>query len=184
MAGLNEAADWNGKPQPFPDDALLAESVLGQGLPEEAEHHLRQAGLSYAQDLLAEFHLAQAEAIAPGHAAVLIGQYRYFFYKGRIEDALDTAHVCIAKALKDNRLALDWRDVAAADAAFGDTGSPLPRFFMFTLKGYAYLNMRLGNLEEGRLAIRKLLELDPTDKVNAKLLLGVLDRIGQPDDDE
>ena len=184
LAGEDGAAGWNGQPQPFPDDAVLADTVLGFGLPEEAEYHLRQAGLSYAQDLVAEFHLAQAEAVAPGHAAVLIGQYRYYFYKGRIEDALDTAHVCIAKALKDNRLVADWREVKASDAAFGDTGSPLPRFFMFTLKGYAYLNMRLGNLEAGREAIHKLLELDPSDKVNARLLLGVLDRIGQPDDDE
>lgn len=184
MASLDGTADWNGKPQPFPDDALLAESVLGMGLPEEAEYHLRQAGLSYAVDLVAEFHLAQAIAIAPGHAAVLIGQYRYFFYKGQIEAALETAHICIAKALQDNRLADDWRLVRHGDADFGCLDSPLPRFFMFTLKGYAYLNMRLGNMEEGRLAIEKLLELDPTDKVNAKLLLGVLERMGQAEDDD
>jgi len=58
----------------------------------------------------------------------------------------------------------------------------LPRFFLFTLKGYAYLQMRLGELEESRVAIAKLLDLDPTDKIGAKVLLGVLDRIGLEDD--
>ena len=44
----------------------------------------------------------------------------------------------------------------------------MARFFMFVLKGYAYLNMRLGDIEEGRAAVAKLLELDPTDKVGAR----------------
>jgi len=48
----------------------------------------------------------------------------------------------------------------------------LPRFYLFTLKGYAYLQMRLGNLHEGRAAVMKLLELDPSDKVGARVLLG------------
>jgi hypothetical protein len=58
----------------------------------------------------------------------------------------------------------------------------LPRFYLFTLKGYAYLQMRLGNLEEGRTAVMKLLELDPTDKVGARVLLEVLERTGLDDD--
>ena len=47
---------------------------------------------------------------------------------------------------------------------------------MFALKGYAYLNMRLGDIEEGRQAVSKLLELDPSDKVGAGVLLGVLEQ--------
>jgi len=42
--------------------------------------------------------------------------------------------------------------------------------------------MRLGRTEEGRLAVDKLLELDPSDKIGARVLLGVLDRMGQDDD--
>ena len=52
----------------------------------------------------------------------------------------------------------------------------MARFFMFVLKGYAYLNMRLGDIEEGRAAVGKLLELDPTDKVGAAILLAVLEQ--------
>jgi hypothetical protein len=42
--------------------------------------------------------------------------------------------------------------------------------------------MRLGQTEEGRRAVLKLLELDPSDKIGAKVLLGVLERMGQDDD--
>ncbi len=164
------------------NDALLAGALLGGGLPSEAEHHLWQAGLSYHLDDIAEKHLREAEALAPGHAAVLIGLYRFYFYKGRLLDALDVAKRCLLKAAEENNLRGDWRMVGAADAEFGRYESILPRFFLFSLKGYAYLQMRLGRMEEGRLALMKLLELDPTDKVGAKVLLGVLERMGQDDD--
>src|SRR6266702_9001523 len=97
-------------------------------------------------------------------------------------DALTVAKLCLEKAARENRLAADWQAVAAGDAAFGHYENILPRFYLFTLKGYAYLQMRLGNLEEGRAAVAKLLELDPSDKVGARVLLDVLERVGQDDD--
>jgi tetratricopeptide (TPR) repeat protein len=178
MMGLAD----RGQPQSVTEAAVLAEALLGGGLPPEAEFHLWEAGLSYHLDDVAEHHLREAQALAPDHAAVLIGLYRFYFYKGRLADALTIAKSCLAKAARENRLAADWRQVAAEDAAFGHYENMLPRFYLFTLKGYAYLQMRLGNLEEGRTAVAKLLELDPSDKVGARVLLEVLERIGQDDD--
>jgi tetratricopeptide (TPR) repeat protein len=164
------------------DKALLAEAVLiGGGLPEEARDYLHMAAISYADSAEAEEHLHAAQEIAPDHAAVLIGWYRYFFYKGRLRECLGVANQCMAKAARENGLVADWRQVAPGDAEFSRYEEVLPRFFLFVLKGYAYLNMRLGNLEEGREAVMKLLELDPTDKIGAKVLLGVLERIGHDD---
>ncbi len=167
----------------FPvEDAVLTAAVLGAGLPEAAERHLRLAASSYRDDDVSEAHLWQAKAAAPDHPAVLIGLYRFYFYKHRLVEALSVGRACLEKAAKDNGLALDWREVRSPDAAFADFGAVLPRFYLFTLKGYAYLNMRLGHVEEGRAAVAKLLELDPSDKVGAKVLLGVLDRMGRDDD--
>jgi tetratricopeptide (TPR) repeat protein len=177
MASLGES-----NPQSLMEGALLANALLGGGLPAEAEYHLWEAGLAYHLNDVAERHLRDAEMIAPGHAAVLIGLYRFYFYKGRLADALGIAKRCLEKAARENNLPADWRDVTAHDAEFGRYENMLPRFFLFTLKGYAYLQMRLGNLGEGRAAIEKLLELDPSDKIGAKVLLGVLDRVGQDDD--
>src|SRR5262245_57531341 len=136
-AGFNPQSDIN--------DALVTGALFGGGLPSEAEHHLWQAGLSYHLDGIAEGHLREAEALAPGHAAVLIGLYRFYFYKGRLAEALEIANRCLAKAAQDNCLPLDWRNVTADDAEFGHYESMLPRFFLFSLKGYAYLQMRLGH---------------------------------------
>jgi tetratricopeptide (TPR) repeat protein len=171
------------RPRSLPvEDALLADALLGGGLPPEAERLLWQAGLSYHLDDVAESHLREAQALAPGHAAVLIGLYRFYFYKGRLREALEIANLCLEKAARDNNLSLNWRNVMAGDALFSRYEEILPRFFLFTLKGYAYLHMRLGNLDEGVAAVQKLLELDPSDKVGAKVLLEVIERTGQDDD--
>jgi len=89
----------------------------------------------------------------------------------------------LLRAAIDNSLPLDWRLVRPGQAAFASFDAPMARFFMFVLKGYAYLNMRLGDIEEGRAAVGKLLELDPTDKVGAAILLAVLEQRERDDVD-
>jgi len=162
----------------------LESACFGGGLPEQAELHLRLAGLTYQQDKVAESHLQKALAIAPDHAAVLIGLYRYYFYKGRLGEALDVAELCLMKSAADNGLAPDWHNVKQGDANFGSYDAILPRFYLFSLKAYGYLQMRLGNRDEGRVAVEKLLELDPGNKLGGKVLLEVLEREGRDDDDE
>ncbi len=162
---------------------FLASIVLGEGLPEEVERLLHAAASSYDQDHLALKYLMEARLLAPTHPATLIGLYRFYFYKGRLRECLGIAEACLTRAAIDNSLPLDWRDVAPQDAAFGDFDAVAPRFFMFSLKGYAYLCMRLGHFEQSAAAIDKLLELDPADKIGAKVLLGVLERRGLEDVD-
>ena len=160
----------------------MADALLGRGLPAEAEAALRLAGLAYQSDAEAERLLFRARALAPEHPAVLIGFYRFYFYKNRMEDALVIARLCLLKAARDNALDPDWRRVEAEDADFGSYDAVLPRFYLFTLKAYAYLKLRLGDLAEGRDAALKAVALDPTDKVGAGVLLDVLGRIGTGDD--
>ena len=160
----------------FPEDA-----VLGAGLPEAAERLLSEAATAYARDDEAEDLLRRARAIAPTHPATLIGLYRFYFYKGRLREALDIAQACLLRAAIENSLPLDWRETNAEDADFASFEALWPRFFMFTLKGYAYLNMRLGDLDERRVAVGKLLDLDPSDKIGAALLLTILDRTEEDD---
>jgi tetratricopeptide (TPR) repeat protein len=161
----------------------LSAAVLGEGLDPVAEDHLRAAAHAYDQDDVALKHLMEARLLAPTHPATLIGLYRFFFYKGRLEEALSVAQTCLTRAAIDNSLPLDWRATTPADAAFGDFGAVGPRFFMFALKGYAYLSMRLGDLDESAAAIDKLFELDPSDKVGAGVLRDVLARRGLDDVD-
>ncbi len=160
-----------------------ASAILGEGLPEDAERLLHAAAASYEQDDVALRYLMEARLLAPTHPATLIGLYRFYFYKGRLAEARAIAETCLTRAAIDNSLPLNWRDVSPDDAAFGDFDAIGPRFFMFSLKGYAYLSMRLGDLAESAAAIDKLLELDPADKIGARVLQDVLARRGQDDVD-
>ena len=164
------------EPSSFDDDSLLSHPLFGGGLPPSAEHHLALAGQHYSADGLAEHHLAEARRQAPDHFAVLIGFYRFYFYKGRLSEALAISKVCMAKAAREKNFSTDWRAVRANDAAFGDYDDVIARFFMFCLKGRAYLLLRLGDLEGGREAAEKCLQLDASDKINARLLLDILER--------
>ena len=170
------------QPEMIAEEDVLSHPPFGGGLPQKAANALEQAGLSYADAEKAEAFLREAEAAAPHHFAVLIGFYRYYFYKGRLTEALAIGKRCLTKTAREKNFATDWREVRAEDAAFGSYDDVMARFFMFCLKGYAYLHMRLGDLEEGRAAAEKLLQLDPTDRINARLLLDVLDRAVSGDD--
>jgi len=162
---------------------LAEASCLGLCLPAEAEAHLRAAGLNYHRDEEALKHLQAAWQEAPGHAAVYIAMYRFYFYKNRLEEALAVAVECLEKAARENGMSPNWRDAHVGDADFNSFDAILPRFFLFTLKGYGYLNLRLGHLDEGRAALEKLLELDPADKLGGKVLMDVLERLGDEDED-
>jgi tetratricopeptide (TPR) repeat protein len=165
------------------DEGLLAAMVLGQGLPQAVELHLREAGRAYQDSTLAEWHLREAQTLAPDHLAVLIGLYRYYFYKNRLREALEIARLCLQRGARHAGLPADWRAVRPGQVEFDSYDAVLPRFYLFTLKGYAYLQLRLGNLAEGQAALDKLLELDPADRCGGRVLLGVLARMGQVDDD-
>ena len=175
----HQCGQW--APPPI-EDPLLASAVLGQGLPNEAERHLREAGLAYHEDALAEQHLRDAADAAPGHAAVLIGRYRFYFYKGRLHEALAIARECLVKAAQDNGLSTDWREVRRGDADFESYAALLPRFFLFTLKGYGYLNMRLGTSTKAAPRWPSCWNsIQATSSVRG--CFGVLDRMGRDDDD-
>jgi hypothetical protein len=48
------------------------------------------------------------------------------------------------------------------------------RFYLFVLKGLAYLNMRLRDMEEAHLYLSELRRLDPSDHVRGAVLAHML----------
>ncbi len=161
----------------------LENACLGLGLPAEAELALRLASAAYHdEEAESERHLLRAFDLAPEHPATHIALYRFYFYRNRLTEALTVGLRCLTHAAAMNGLAADWRRVTPDQADF-DEYSALPRFYLFTLKGCAYLNLRLGNLDHGGEMLAKLMALDARDKVGGSVLQGVLDRIGEDDDD-
>lgn len=147
---------------------------------------LQKASSSYHHDELAESHLLLAYAREPDHPAVHIALYRFYFYKNRLNEALEVARRCLAKTAADLGISADWRKVTPDNPVFSGVDksyAAAPRFYLFTLKGYAYLSMRLGNIQLGEELLEKLISLDPSDKLGGSVLRGVLDRMEQEDED-
>lgn len=158
-------------------------AVLGGGLCPQAQDLIARAGACRQDVAQATALLDQAEALAPAHPAVLIARYRFHFYGHRLVEARDVAR----QALKLARQALKRELVGQVDV------SPLlsdeqvrfdaaARFYLFSLKGHAYLCLRLGDLDEGRLALDELRRLDPQDRLGGSVLAEVLHRAQAPAD--
>lgn len=166
-------------PAPPPShDADFDSAVLGGGLPHEVNALISAAGLVRHDRAQAEPLLLKARALAPTHPATLIALYRFHFYGHRLKEAREIAK----QSLDIGRAALgDELLITDEQARFDATA----RFYLFALKGFAYLSLRLGDIETGRQALNELRQLDPQDRVGGGLLTHVLMRAesGEPSDE-
>lgn len=150
-------------------DADFDSAVLGGGLPPQAEALIAQAGLLRNDRALAEPLLLQARALAPSHPATLIALYRFHFYGHRLHEAREIAK----QSLDIARAALgETLNITDEQARFDAT----TRYYLFSLKGYAYLSLRLGDIQAGKQALLALQTFDPQDRVGAGVLTHVLAR--------
>lgn len=150
-------------------DAGFDSAVLGGGLPAEVEGLITQAGLVRSDRAQAEPLLHKARELAPSHPATLIAMYRFHFYGHRLKEARSVAQesLSIARSALGQDLSVN-DEQARFDAA--------TRFYLFALKAYAYLSLRLGDTDTARNTLAELRQLDPQDRVGGGLLTHVLAR--------
>jgi hypothetical protein len=156
----------------FDDLAAFADSVIGAGLSPQVSAMLAAAAGLYEQPHQAFALLEQARAAAPRHPAPLIALYRFHFYGHRLDQARAVGEdaLTIARAA----LGVNFGDVPPSEDATRHDAAV--RFYLLVTKGLAYLNMRLGDMDEARLLLRALRNLDPKDVVGGGLLSHVLAR--------
>lgn len=157
------------------DDDVLADfgsSALGAGLPDDVAAWIDAAGRLRHRPDEARALLERARAAAPTHPAPLIALYRFYFYGHQLAQArtVGEAALAIARAALGPRFGDVPPDSEAVryDAAV--------RFYLFVLKGLAYLNLRLGDADAARAQLNELRHLDPEDRVGGALLMHVLVR--------
>jgi hypothetical protein len=165
------------------NSAAFDDAVLGRGLPAAVAEALHEAGALRAHDAAgAMAALMRARALAPEHPAVLVALYRHHFYGHRLHAAHDVARQALLAGARALGLPVHWREVpprALADAA---TDAAV-RFYLFALKGYAYLSLRLGDRTDAERALAQLQALDPADAVGAAVLAAVLQAQDAGDDE-
>ena len=99
--------------------------------------------------------------------------------------ARDVARRALVVGAQALGLPVVWREVPKRALPGARHDAPT-RFFLFVLKGYAYLSLRLDDAIEARDALALLRALDPDDWVGAALLEAVRQRAlaGNADGDE
>lgn len=158
------------------------DAVLGTSIPAEVETALRAAGEHRGSDpTRAMALLMRAQALAPEHPAVLIAFYRHHFYGHRLAAARDVARKALVVGARALGLPTLWREVPPLPLREARTDAR-SRFYLFTLKGYAYLSLRLGDDDEARDALAVLATLDPEDAVGGALVEAVRQRAIYGDD--
>jgi hypothetical protein len=157
----------------FDDElAAFADGVIGGGLSPPVNALITQAGLLRHEPLAALSLLEQARVAAPRHPAPLIALYRHYFYGHQLAQARAAGEDALAIAR--TALGPNFGDVAPDDEATRSDAAV--RFYLFTLKGLAYLNMRLAAMDEAHVQLKELRRLDPRDHIGAALLFHVLTR--------
>lgn len=153
----------------------LAEAHWGP-LSRRTEDLLRAAGRLGRSQARAESLLREAAEAEPDHVAVLIGNYRYAFYSGKLAEARDWALACLAAVAQKAGFPEEWPLVRPPLRKERAREDPLFRLYLFALKAYGYLEIRLGEREKGLAALRKLEELDPEGLLHGGDLRRIVER--------
>ena len=173
----------NGEPgEAVPAADSLAEAHWGP-LSSRAEELLRAAGRWGRAEAPAEALLREAVETEPEHIAVLIGNYRFAFYSGKLAEARDWALACLAAVAAKAGYPKEWSMVSPSRREERAREDPLFRLYLFALKAYGYLEIRLGEREKGLAALLKLEELDPKGLLRGGDLRRIVERGGAEEDD-
>lgn len=140
----------------------------------EVEDLIAQAAQNYGE-AAAEHCLLRAYFLAPEQLSVLVALYRYYFYQHRMEDALIVTERALDVTARRLHLVGGWSSighVALGEAVMRSMG--LLRFHLLALKGSAVILLRLGRVEEARLRLTKIAEVDERDALGVAPLLEVI----------
>jgi hypothetical protein len=150
--------------------------------PRDALDILEGARAARSEPQRSEAAVLAALQAAPDDRAVRMGAYKFYFYGGRLAEAVPHAAWCIRDGARALGIAEDWRAVAAGDAAFVGF-EKAPRFFLQSLVAWGYCKTRIGETEAGLAALAKAVELDAADAFGVRRLIAVIEGGGRDDDD-
>ena len=151
------------------------EMYFDEKLSERVMNLIDSASDAYAEGN-AEMPLLKAYYLEPSSLTVLVSLYRFYYYQHRYEDALICADKAMSIAAQTLQMDVPWQELNMDTLAYGLMNSmTLVRFYLMTLKGAGYLNLRLDNIEVGVEMLEKVMELDKEDRLGTGYLLDTVE---------
>jgi tetratricopeptide (TPR) repeat protein len=148
--------------------------------PAEVKDLLVLASENWENTERSEQYINQALALAGKNANVLIGAYRFFFYKSKPAIALQIADRVLNMVQEDENLPNTWEDLKPLLLTRGE--EPAIRLFLNAYAGRGYLLAKLGRLEEATLITSRINEIDTRREFCATTVFEVLTREPEEDD--
>lgn len=155
-----------------------------EALPDEVRALIAEASANYAEGT-AEAPLLKAIALAPDSLTVLVALYRFYYYQHRLPDTYHIAERAIEVSGQRLGFPADWQDLAAEHIAQGALQSMvLVRFYLWSLKGAAWLKLRMHDIDGAKPILDKLASLDTANRLGIKDLLDLLEDMARDAEEE
>jgi tetratricopeptide (TPR) repeat protein len=138
-------------------------------VPARASRLLQEAISVYADTARAENLLKQAQREAPEALSVYFSLYKFYFYKGDLERAEQSARQALETAARQGGFSDDYPSLMANTVDWTRHDGP-GHFYLFSLKALAFIRLRRGDKPGCEQILQKLAELDSADTVGASVI--------------
>ncbi len=146
---------------------------FARGIGAETNACLQEAAAS-PQAQRAEALLNKAARLSPALLAVDVARYKFYFYRGQLEQAEQVVRDSLLKAAEQGGFAPDWRGARLPMQGRWESESAA-RYYLYGLKALAFIRLRRGDREQAAAILRSLGSLDPEDLVGGSVIHELLD---------
>ena len=122
-------------------------------------------------------YLLEADRDYGDDLGVVVGCYKFHFYKGFLREALPYAQRAAKIMGRHLGLPEGLSEVKPDDADFSGYEAG-PRFYLFALKAAGYLQARLGEIPEALSILGTVRRLDPSDRLEVSRLIALIEQGG------
>jgi len=125
----------------------------------------------------AEKKLRDAFFLAPENLSVLVALYRFYYYQHNYENALVVAKHALTFSGRRIQFPEDWQYLTIDHLGVGaQISMGMVRFYLLSLKAAAYINLRLNRFETAEQMLKKIIQVDSSDRLGAVALLTVAEQ--------
>lgn len=160
--------------------AVSKDQLSWYDVSEDVKNLLILASNNWENTILAEEYIREALNKAKNNLDVLIGAYRFFFYKKKPEIALEIAKKILNIIQETENLPLQWEQLKPILVSRQSDSSI--RLYLNAYAAQGFILAKLGQLEEAKLITKRVKEIDKNRESCATTVFEVLTKSPEEDD--
>lgn len=132
-----------------------------------------QQAVAYAHDFeRARGLLHQAKDMDPDQLEVYTALYKFYFYRGYLDEAEMVTVESLARAAQQGGFSHEFEQLTPSCSDWSAQGGPA-RAFLYSLKALAFIRLRKGDRASALAVLDKLTNLDPDDQVGGSVIVAL-----------